>query len=72
MIKNFILMVVALTGLTNIIDSFIGKVESETIIGIEVNIWIYRIFWALISILIYYYVFQNIKSKKIKKQNLNQ
>ena len=65
-------MVVGLTGLTNVIDSFIGKVESETIIGIEVNIWIYRIFWALISILIFYYEFKRIKSKKIKKQNLNE
>lgn len=46
---RFILTVLALIYVTKVIESFIGSSDTETLFGLEVNIWIYRIFWVLIS-----------------------
>ena len=63
--SRILFLVVGLVSATNVIESFIGDLERVTIIGFEVNIWIYRIFWSIISIWIFYDYF---KIRKIEKK----
>ena len=56
--KKLFNVFVWILALTLIIYSFIKNPTSESVLGIEVNIWIYRLFWGIIAA---FSIFEQIK-----------
>ena len=61
--KNLTLIGIILC-LSNVVYSFFGNSESEQVLGIEMNIWIYRLVWTVFSVGIFYEYYKKNKSKK--------
>lgn len=57
------LVLVVFLSLSNIIYSFWKYSETEQIFGIEMNIWVYRLFWVIVLIGISYDYFKKNKTK---------
>ena len=55
-------------ALTIIIYSFIKNPTSETILGFEVNIWIYRLFWGVVAALSILEQFRMIRTNRSKSK----
>jgi hypothetical protein len=61
--RKIITLVVGISAGVNVIESFFGNLESERMFGFEINIWIYRVIWSLVAILIFYDHFNKVKSE---------
>ena len=63
--KKYLTLAMAILGVITVIYSFFGNMsETADILGFEVNIWVYRLFWSVLAIgLIFSYVKENKKSK---------
>lgn len=60
---RILFIVIALVALTNVMESFIGCPNIETLFGIKVNYWVYRLFWSLIFFCIIYDYFRSKKNE---------
>ena len=62
--KKYLYLVLGILGVINVFDSFFGGDQTDNILWIEVDIWIYRLFWAIISIVLLFDFFQRKKAEK--------
>ena len=60
---KYVNIIVAIIAVGNVIYSFIEPKESPSIFTLEVNIWVYRLFWILIAVSCIFGYLNN-KSKK--------
>ena len=47
-------LIIGIIAAINVIYSFFGNSNSEQIFGFEMNIWIYRLIWSILAIIILY------------------
>ena len=66
--KKIIYVFVWILALTLFIYSIIKNPTSESIFGIEVNIWAYRLFWGLIAAFSFYELFKIIRTNRSKSE----
>ncbi|MBD0777983.1 hypothetical protein HPE56_09270 [Maribacter sp. ANRC-HE7] len=48
--KKYLSLIMGILALGAVIYSFIGNAPTSKIIGMEVNIWVYRLFWCILAI----------------------
>lgn len=56
--NKIIILIVAIVAIANVIYSFFGNQESISVFGFEINLWIYRLFWGVIAVLLLYDYFK--------------
>ena len=61
--NKLISILVVLLAISNIIYSFWKNPPYERFFGFEINTWVYRLFWILLTIIIFY----NLFNKKAKE-----
>lgn len=59
-----LLLIIGILASMNVVYSFFGNLTSEKMFGFEINIWIYRLIWTVISVIIFNDYF---KRKKVNK-----
>jgi hypothetical protein len=47
-------LIVGILSLITVIYSFFGKVSEANILMFEVNIWVYRLFWTVLTVGCFY------------------
>ena len=52
--NKIISLIIGIMAILNIIDSFWSNPSTETMFSIEMNIWIYRLIWSIIAIILLY------------------
>ncbi len=62
MSKQFTL-IVGIIALSQTIYSFFGNENTADFLGLELNIWLYRLLWTTIAVGIFYGYFNKQKSK---------
>ncbi|GGG58002.1 hypothetical protein GCM10010976_31050 [Bizionia arctica] len=55
-------LIIGILALGIVFYSFLGNSEYTSIFGFELNIWIYRLIWSVVAILIFY---EYSKKKKV-------
>lgn len=52
-------ILLGIIAIVNVVYSFWHYTDSNTFLGFEINVWIYRIFWSLIAVFMFYkYIFK--------------
>lgn len=64
--RRIIFIAIALIALTNVIESFIGSPQSEKLLGMLLNVWIYRLFWFIVLFWMLYLYIKMTRSKTKK------
>jgi len=62
--KKLTFIILGLLSISNIIDSFGGNSDTEQIFGIEINIWLFRLVWTFVIVVIFY---EFLNKKKVNK-----
>ena len=57
-------LILGIIAAANVIYSFWGNLETATIFGISMNIWLYRLIWALFAAVFFYSYF---KARKVNR-----
>ncbi len=52
--KKIISLIIGIMAIAMVVYSFWNNSTTESIFGIETNIWIYRLFWSIIAIILLY------------------
>ncbi len=52
--NKIISLIIGIMATVNVIDSFWSDSTTETIFRIEMNIWIFRLIWSVIAIILFY------------------
>lgn len=64
--KNIWSIIIGILAIINIIYSFWNATTIESIFGIEMNIWVYRLIWSVITIASLYDYYKKKMGRNLK------
>ena len=59
--SKYLSLMLAVIITLNVIYSFVVNAKTEAVFGFEINVWVYRIVWSILAILLYRLFFKTIK-----------
>jgi len=59
--KSIISLIIGIIAIINVVYSFWKVSSSQSIFGIEMNVWVYRLIWSAIAVLFLYDYYKKTK-----------
>jgi positive regulator of sigma E activity len=66
--EKFGFLVAIIIAMVNLFYSFFGSKTTESILTIEMNIWVYRLIWTVASVLLIFAYRNQLKKEKNKQK----